>query len=98
MGSAAWRAERDKVSAWRLIEIGAHAKRACDVRYSAWGMAHLLKRLRLSRQKTQPYRLLLPHHVRTSVSSGIGGRHRLNLLEHSASCLSRAGKRYAERS
>lgn len=51
MGSAAWRAERDKVSAWRLVEIGAHAKRACDVRYSAWGMAHLLKRLRLSRQR-----------------------------------------------
>ena len=46
--------ERDKVSAWRLVDICAHAERACGVRYSEWGMSRLLKRLGLSRQKTRP--------------------------------------------
>ena len=46
--------ERDKVSAWRLVDICAHAHRTCGVRYSGWGMSRLLKRLGLSRQKTRP--------------------------------------------
>ena len=46
--------ERDQVSAWRLIEICAHAEEAYGVRYSTWGMSRLLKRLGLSRQKTRP--------------------------------------------
>ncbi len=39
--------ERDKVSAWRLVDICAHAERTYGVRYSAWGMSRLLKRLEL---------------------------------------------------
>ncbi len=46
--------ERDKVSAWRLVDICAHAERIYGVRYSGWGMSRLLKRLGLSRQKTRP--------------------------------------------
>ena len=46
--------ERDKVSAWRLIDICAHAEHLYGVRYSGWGMSRLLKRLGLSRQKTRP--------------------------------------------
>jgi transposase len=46
--------ERDKVSAWRLVDICAHAERVYGVRYSGWGMSRLLKRLGLSRQKTRP--------------------------------------------
>ena len=46
--------ERDGVSAWRLADICAHAKEAYGVRYSGWGMARLLKRPGLSRQKTRP--------------------------------------------
>src|SRR3712207_6101022 len=46
--------ERDKVSAWRLVDICAQAERAHGVRYSEWGMSRLLKRLGLSRQKTRP--------------------------------------------
>ena len=46
--------ERDKVSAWRLVDICGHAKRTCGVRYGEWGMSQLLKRLGLSRQKTRP--------------------------------------------
>jgi transposase len=46
--------ERDKVSAWRLVDICAHAQRTYGVRYSAWGMSRLLKRLGLSRQKARP--------------------------------------------
>jgi transposase len=46
--------ERDKVSAWRLVDICAHAERLYGVRYSAWGMSRLLQRLGLSRQKTRP--------------------------------------------
>ena len=46
--------ERDKVSAWRLVDICAHAAQAYGVRYSAWGMSRLLKRLGLSWQKTRP--------------------------------------------
>ena len=46
--------ERDQVSAWRLADICAHAERVYGVRYSAWGMSRLLKRLGLSRQKTRP--------------------------------------------
>lgn len=46
--------ERDKVSAWRLVDIRAHAEQAYGVRYSGWGMARLLERLGLSRQKTRP--------------------------------------------
>ena len=46
--------ERDQVSAWRLIDICAHAEEAYGVRYSTWGMSRLLKRLGLSRQKTRP--------------------------------------------
>jgi transposase len=46
--------ERDKVSAWRLVDICAHAERAYGVRYSEWGMSRLLRRLGLSRQKTRP--------------------------------------------
>ena len=46
--------ERDGVSAWRLVDICAHAERTYGVRYSEWGMSRLLKRLGLSRQKTRP--------------------------------------------
>ena len=46
--------ERDKVSAWRLVDICAHAERAYGVRYSEWGMSRLLRRLGLSRQKARP--------------------------------------------
>jgi transposase len=46
--------ERDKVSAWRLVDICAHAEHAYGVRYSGWGMSRLLQRLGLSRQKTRP--------------------------------------------
>ena len=46
--------ERDGVSAWRLVDICARAEKAYGVRYSAWGMSRLLKRLGLSRQKTRP--------------------------------------------
>ena len=46
--------ERDKVSAWRLVDICAHAERLYGVRYSGWGMSRLLQRLGLSRQKTRP--------------------------------------------
>jgi transposase len=46
--------ERDGVSAWRLVDICAHAEEAYGVRYSGWGMSRLLKRLGLSRQKARP--------------------------------------------
>ena len=46
--------ERDGVSAWRLVDICAHAEQAYGVRYSEWGMSRLLKRLGLSRQKARP--------------------------------------------
>jgi transposase len=46
--------ERDGVSAWRLVDVCARAEQAYGVRYSAWGMSRLLKRLGLSRQKTRP--------------------------------------------
>lgn len=46
--------ERDRVSAWRLVDVCARAEQAYGVRYSAWGMSRLLKRLGLSRQKTRP--------------------------------------------
>ncbi|MGG7377280.1 helix-turn-helix domain-containing protein, partial [Escherichia coli] len=46
--------ERDGVSAWRLVDICAHAEEAYGVRYSGWGMASLLRRLGLSRQKARP--------------------------------------------
>ena len=46
--------ERDGVSAWRVVDVRAHAEQAYGVRYSEWGMARLLKRLGLSRQKTRP--------------------------------------------
>jgi transposase len=47
-------AERDGVSAWRLVDICDHAERAYGVRYSEWGMSRLLKRLGLSHQKARP--------------------------------------------
>jgi transposase len=46
--------ERDGVSAWRLVDVCAHAEEAYGVRYSGWGMSCLLRRLGLSRQKTRP--------------------------------------------
>jgi transposase len=46
--------ERDKVSAWRLIDICDHAAKVYGVRYSEWGMSRLLHRLGLSRQKARP--------------------------------------------
>ena len=46
--------ERDGVSAWRLVDICAHAEAAYGVRYSEWGMARLLKRLGLSWQTARP--------------------------------------------
>ncbi|HEX8374019.1 MAG TPA: winged helix-turn-helix domain-containing protein [Geminicoccaceae bacterium] len=46
--------ERDGVSAWRLVDVCAHAEEAYGVRYSGWGISRLLKRLGLSRQKTRP--------------------------------------------
>jgi putative transposase len=46
--------ERDGVSAWRVADIRDHAEEAYGVRYSEWGMARLLRRLGLSRQKTRP--------------------------------------------
>jgi transposase len=46
--------ERDGISAWRLIDICAHAEEAYGARYSGWGMSRLLRRLGLSRQKTRP--------------------------------------------
>lgn len=46
--------ERDQVSAWRLVDICAHAEHVYGVRYSGWGMSRLLQRLGLSRQKTRP--------------------------------------------
>jgi transposase len=46
--------ERDQVSAWRLVDICAHAEEVYGVRYSEWGMSRLLQRLGLSRQKTRP--------------------------------------------
>src|SRR5918997_3980830 len=46
--------ERDGVSAWRLVDVCAHAEEAYGVRYSGWGMSRLLRRLGLSRQKTRP--------------------------------------------
>ena len=47
--------ERDGASAWRLVDICAHAEQAYGVRYSGWGMSRLLKRLGLSRQKARPW-------------------------------------------
>jgi transposase len=47
--------ERDKVSAWRLVDACAHAEQAYGVRYSGWGMSRLLRRLGLSRQKARPW-------------------------------------------
>lgn len=46
--------ERDGISAWRLIDICAHAERAYGVPYSEWGMSRLLRRLGLSHQKARP--------------------------------------------
>jgi transposase len=46
--------ERDKVSAWCLVNICAHAEKAQGVRYSEWGISRLLRRLGLSRQKARP--------------------------------------------
>jgi transposase len=46
--------ERDGVSAWRVVDIRDHVEEASGVRYSEWGMACLLKRLGLSRQKARP--------------------------------------------
>lgn len=46
--------ERDGVSAWRVVDLCAHAEKVYGVRYSVWGMSRLLKRLGLSRQKTRP--------------------------------------------
>jgi transposase len=46
--------EKDKVSAWRLVDICARAEEAYGVRYSGWGRSRLLKRFGLSRQKTRP--------------------------------------------
>jgi transposase len=46
--------ERDGVSAWRLVDVCAHAERAYGVRYSGWGMSCLLKGLGLSRQRARP--------------------------------------------
>ena len=46
--------ERDGVSAWRLVDVRAHAEEAYGVRYGGWGMSRLLRRLGLSRQKTRP--------------------------------------------
>ena len=46
--------ERDGVSAWRVADACAHAEEAYGVRYSEWGMACLLKRLGLTRQKARP--------------------------------------------
>src|ERR671910_2941498 len=34
--------ERDKVSAWRLVDAGAHAAQAYGVRYSGWGLSRPL--------------------------------------------------------
>jgi transposase len=48
------RPERDGASAWRLVDICAHAEQMYGVRYSEWGMARLLRRLGLSRQKARP--------------------------------------------
>src|ERR687893_571493 len=45
--------ERDKVSAWRLVDVCAHAEQAYGVRYSGWGMSRLLRPLRGSRPKTK---------------------------------------------
>ena len=47
--------ERDGVSAWRVVDTRDHAEEAYGVRYSEWGMARLLKRLGLSRQKARPH-------------------------------------------
>jgi transposase len=46
--------ERDGVSAWRLVDLCEHVERTYGVSYSEWGPSCLLKRLNLSRQKTQP--------------------------------------------
>ena len=46
--------ERDGVSAWRLVDICAHAEEGYGVRYSGWGMSRLLRRLGLSRQTARP--------------------------------------------
>jgi transposase len=46
--------EHDGVSTWRLVDICDHAEEAYGVRYSAWGMSRLLKRLGLSHQKARP--------------------------------------------
>jgi transposase len=46
--------ERDGVGAWRVVDICAYAERTYGVRYSAWGMSRLLKRIGLSHQKTRP--------------------------------------------
>jgi transposase len=46
--------ERNGVSAWRLVDICDHVEETYGVRYSAWGMSRLLKRLDLSHQKAQP--------------------------------------------
>jgi transposase len=47
--------ERDKVSAWRLVDACAHAEQAYGVGYRGWGMSRLLRRLGLSRQKARPW-------------------------------------------
>src|SRR5918997_6432120 len=46
--------ERDKVSAWRLVDICGHAASAYGVRYSEGGLAQLLKRLRVAPPKNRP--------------------------------------------
>lgn len=47
-------AEREGVSAWRLVDIRDHVEAVYGVRYSEWGMSCLLRRLRLSHQKARP--------------------------------------------
>lgn len=84
--------ERDKVSAWRLVDICAHAERAYGVHYSGWGMSRLLKRLGLSRQKTRPRHPEGEPAARAAFKKWTwieAGRHRRGTSERSASALVR---------
>jgi transposase len=66
--------ERDGVSAWRLVDIRDHAEQAYGVRYSGWGMARLLERLGLSRQKARPRHPRGSAAERAAFKKGLGSR------------------------
>ena len=64
--------ERDGVSAWRLVDICAHAEEGYGVRCSEGGMSRLLRRLGLSRQKARPRHPQGREAQRAALENGLG--------------------------